>query len=77
LSITFGWRDIHRWALIFGALLVSMTAGFLGSSTWPRTDVVAKAILNVVAVSCLIALAPSISRRDRALSEGRAPATEV
>jgi hypothetical protein len=71
VSSTVGWRDIHRWALIFGALLVSMTAGFLGSSTWPRMDVVAKAILNVLAVLSLVALARSISRRDPALSEER------
>ena len=72
ISSTAGWRDIHRWALIFGALLVSMTAGFLGNNTWPRMDVVAKAILNVVALLCLIVLAGSISRRDSALSEERA-----
>ncbi len=77
ISTSVGWKDIHRWALIFGALLVSMTAGFLGSNTWPRMDVVAKAILNVVAVLCLIALARSISRRDSALSEEPAPVTKV
>jgi hypothetical protein len=59
-----GWRDIHRWALVFGTLLVSMTAGFLGSSTWPRMDIIAKTILNVIAFLCLLALARSISRRE-------------
>jgi len=53
-----------------------MTAGFLGSSTWPPMDVVAKAIFNLVAFLCLIALARSISRRDPALSERPAPATK-
>lgn len=55
-----GWGERHRWALAFGALLVCMAAGFLGSNTWPATDVVAKAILNVIAVERMIALARRI-----------------
>jgi hypothetical protein len=50
------WHDGHRWALAFGALLVCMLAGFLGSSYWPRMDVIAKALLNVIAVVLMIAL---------------------
>ena len=63
-SSSSGWSDIHRWALVFGAVLVSMTAGFLGSNTWPRMDIVAKAILNVIALLGLLALARSISHRE-------------
>jgi hypothetical protein len=62
-SSTAGWRDEHAWALCFGTLLVSMTAGFLGSSTWPRADVVAKIVLDVLAVAGMIALAVRIRRR--------------
>jgi hypothetical protein len=58
-----GWRDMHRWALSFGALLSSMTAGFLGSGLWPRMDVLGKVILNVIALAGMIALARSIRRR--------------
>jgi len=61
-----GWSDHHRWALVFGALLVSMSAGFLGSETWPQTDVVAKAALNVLAVLALLLLARRIHQRGPA-----------
>ncbi len=30
-----GWRDIHRWALSFGGILVCMIAGFLGAGPGP------------------------------------------
>src|SRR5262249_51899725 len=35
-----GWSDMHRWALNFGATLVCMIAGFSGSESWPRNDVI-------------------------------------
>ena len=57
-----GWRDIHRWALVFSATLVCMIAGFSGSSTWPRMDIISKAILNVFAIAGFIWLALKISR---------------
>jgi len=59
-----GWQDMHRWALSFGALLSMMAAGFLGSSLWPRMDVIAKVILNIIAVAGMIGLARSIRRRE-------------
>lgn len=58
-----GWGDMHRWALCFGATLVSMAGGFLGSSWWPRVDIVGKAILNVLAVIGFILLAQKIGLR--------------
>jgi hypothetical protein len=57
-----GWSDIHRWALVFSATLVCMIAGFSGSSTWPRMDILSKATLNVFAVAGFIWLALKISR---------------
>ena len=51
------WPDMHRWALVFSAILVCMLGGFAGSSVWPRIDLVGKAILNVIAVVCLLTLA--------------------
>jgi hypothetical protein len=58
-----GWQDMHRWALGFGALLVCMLAGFLGASSWTRTDTIAKAVMNVAAVACMVVLAIRIGRR--------------
>jgi hypothetical protein len=63
-SLTSEWRDMHRWGLCFGALLVCMVGGFLGASAWPLTDTVAKAVLNVIAVVCMAYLAVSITRRS-------------
>lgn len=57
------WCDIHRWSAVFCASLVCMLAGFLGSSTWSRMDLVAKIILNVVSVAGFIWLALKITRR--------------
>jgi hypothetical protein len=63
-SMTRGWSDRHRWALAFGALLVCMLAGFLGSSTWPAIDLVAKIVLNVIASVRMMSLAQVIWRRE-------------
>jgi hypothetical protein len=50
------WSEPHRWALAFAALLVSMFAGFLGSQFWPRIDLIAKIVMNVVAVAYMLRL---------------------
>jgi hypothetical protein len=44
------WSDLHRLALCFGATAVAIVCGFSGSSKWPRIDLIAKIILNIVAV---------------------------
>ncbi len=59
-----GWRDIHRWALSFGGLLVCMIAGFLGAAGWSRMDTIAKAVMNLVAVACMAVLARHIVHRS-------------
>jgi hypothetical protein len=64
-----GWRDMHRWALCFGALIVCMVGGFLGAAAWPIMDVVAKAILNVIAIVCMAVLALRIAKRSRAVGD--------
>jgi hypothetical protein len=51
-----GWTDTHRWALVFGALLVNMLAGFLGASIWTSVDLVAKIVMNIVAVVLMLGL---------------------
>jgi len=58
-----GWQDFHRWTLVFAATLVIMAAGFSGSSSWPRIDMVGKVILNVIAVAGFLLLARRIRRR--------------
>ena len=50
------WTERHRWALAFGALLICMALGFLGSSLWPRIDLAAKIALNVIAVFAMLSL---------------------
>jgi hypothetical protein len=57
---------MHEWALSFGALLVCMTAGFLGSSLWLKMDVIFKLVLNVLAVAGMVELARRIRRRATA-----------
>lgn len=60
-----GWSDIHRWSAVVCASVVCMIAGFLGSGSWSRMDLVAKAILNVVSVAGFIWLALKITRRPK------------
>jgi hypothetical protein len=60
------WNDRHRWALAFGALLVCMLAGFLGSTFWPWIDLAGKIVLNVIAIVLMISLARVIWRRTAA-----------
>lgn len=45
------WNGLHNWAGAFAATLLCMSAGFLGSSTWSRLDLIGKAVLNVIAVA--------------------------
>jgi len=61
-----GWNEMHEWALSFGVLLVSMTAGFIGSSLWPKMDIIFKLALNLLAVAGMIVLARRIRLRARA-----------
>jgi hypothetical protein len=63
-SLRSQWQDRHRWALCFGALLVCMTGGFLGASAWPVKDIIAKAVLNLMALVCMADLARRIARRS-------------
>lgn len=62
-SVGRGWNDLHRWGLTFGAVLVCMSAGFAGSSTWPRMDLVGKWVFDVLAVIGFALLARRIWER--------------
>jgi hypothetical protein len=62
----FGWGERHEWALSLGVLLVCSSAGFLGSSLWPKMDLIFKAVLNVLAVAGMVVLALRIRQRTPA-----------
>jgi len=62
-SVGRGWNDKHRWGLTFGAVLVCMIAGFSGSSTWSRVDLVGKCVFDVAAVIGFVLLARWIWKR--------------
>jgi hypothetical protein len=70
-----GWQDRHRWALSFGGLLVCMLAGFLGAPAWSRMDTIAKGVMNLIAVACMLHLRAQIERRSIPPADGlRTPA---
>ncbi|HVN93022.1 MAG TPA: hypothetical protein VMT38_04975 [Terracidiphilus sp.] len=62
------WSDVHRWALTFGATVLCMAAGYLGSSTWMPIDLYGKIGLNVVAVGAFFVLLARV-RRQRPVQE--------
>ena len=57
------WQDRHRWALTFAATLVCMGGGFLGSSAWPRLDLIGKCVLDLIAVLGMLLLLHRIQQR--------------
>jgi hypothetical protein len=68
-SMSSSWNDRQRWALAFGALVMCMLLGYLGSSLWPAIDLVAKVLFNVVAVAWMIVLARKVWQRTSRLPE--------
>ena len=58
-SSSAGWGDQHRWILASSATLVCMVAGYSGSSSWLRMDLIAKVVMNVIAVALLLMLGKS------------------
>jgi hypothetical protein len=59
------WGDAHRLALISGALLASMLAGFLVSGAREPVDLIGKLLLNSLAIVGLSLLATQIRCRER------------
>ena len=57
------WGDLQRWALVSSATLVCMVAGFTGSNTWLRIDLLGKIVMNLIAVALLLSLGASIAKR--------------
>jgi hypothetical protein len=59
------WQDAHRLALISGALVASMSAGFvINGPTLSPVDLMGKVVLNVMAVLLLAYLAWKLHRRQ-------------
>jgi hypothetical protein len=62
------WRDIHRFAVVFGGVLACMLGGFVvfkfGGAV--RVDWIGKTILNAAAVPWLVSLGRAVLRRERA-----------
>ncbi len=63
------WRDAHRLALIFGALMASTLAGFLASGIRLPIDLLGKLVFDVIAVLGLSYLAWRLRGRKTAQSE--------
>jgi hypothetical protein len=59
-----GWGDAHRYALIFGAVMVPIVGGFAGSGSWPRTDRMGKTVFDLIAIFLLIALGRVLQNRS-------------
>jgi hypothetical protein len=61
-----GWRDVHRWAISFGAVLGSMALGDANAAGWTHLDLVAKFVFQLLAVVGLVLLARKVWRREAA-----------
>jgi hypothetical protein len=70
-SASAAWGDLHRWALVSSVTLVCMVAGFSGSGAWLRMDLIAKIVLNVIAVVLLLLLGRSILNRSQRSSHDK------
>jgi hypothetical protein len=67
-SASSAWQDVHRLALVSGALFASMLLGFLVSGIALPVDLIGKLVLNILAVLGLSYLAWKIRRRKPAPS---------
>ena len=51
-----GWQDKHRFALVFGAMIASMSAGFIVSGMTLPIDFLGKFVMDLIALSLLVFL---------------------
>jgi hypothetical protein len=65
-SSSAAWQDVHRLALVFGALVGNMLAGFavMRAGGVLPVDLVGKIVLNVIAVLLMVRLASRIRQRQ-------------
>ena len=60
------WSELHRWAVVAGAILVCMVMGYLGSGSWSQLDLVGDMVLNAIAAILLLWLRRQVVARRRA-----------
>jgi hypothetical protein len=63
-SAAHGWRDIHRYALSFGAILGCMVMSDISAAGWTRIDLIGKFIFQISAFVALLLLATKVWRRE-------------
>lgn len=61
-----GWRDIHRCALSFGAILGCMLPGDISSAGWTHIDLIGKFVFHFCALVGLLLLARKVWQREAA-----------
>ena len=64
-----GWRDIHRFALSFGAVLGCMVISDVSSVGWTRVDLIAKFIFQFLAFVGFLFLARKVRQREASSHE--------
>jgi hypothetical protein len=60
------WRDIHRFALSFGAVLGCMAISDVSAAGWTRVDLIAKYIFQLSALVGFLLLAQTVWQREAA-----------
>jgi hypothetical protein len=61
-----GWRDIHRFALSFGAVLGCMAISDVSDAGWTRVDLIAKFTFQLLAFVGFLLLARKVWQREAA-----------
>ncbi|MGA8088611.1 MAG: hypothetical protein WCA10_14980 [Terracidiphilus sp.] len=61
-----GWRDVHRFALSFGAILGCMATSDISSAGWTRVDLIGKFVFQFCALVGLLLLARKVWQREAA-----------
>jgi hypothetical protein len=59
------WSEVHRFAAATGATLGCMAAPYMTIATWPKIDVVGKAIFDVLALIGFVLLTRAVFARAR------------
>jgi hypothetical protein len=64
------WHRGHAFALVFGTMLGSMMAGFIGLLGAARADLYFKILVDLLAVALMLALGSKIMRSSKPGAEG-------
>jgi hypothetical protein len=69
-SAAYGWRDVHRWGISFGAVVGCMVLGDSSLVGWSRIDLIAKFAFQVAAIAGLLLLRRKVWQREAAAHIG-------